>query len=139
MVVTESSGCVREVMSTPVLTAYVDESLWEAWQLLSVAGLRHLAVLRADGTCLGVLNDRSVLGAGPDPVGRLQANRISDVMALVPDVHITPTTPVWMAAEMMVDRTIEALTVLDEGRLVGIVTESDLVRWVAKQGRELAS
>ena len=37
-------------MSKPVLTVEIDASLWDAWQLLFVSGLRHLVVLDTDGT-----------------------------------------------------------------------------------------
>ena len=60
---------IAEAMSNPVLTVEVDESLWDAWQLLFVSGLRHLVVLNEDGVCLGVLSDRNILaevsGDGP--------------------------------------------------------------------------
>ena len=36
---------VADVMSRPVLTVEVGESLWDAWQLLFVSGLRHLVVI----------------------------------------------------------------------------------------------
>ena len=36
---------VDEIMSAPVLTVEADATLWDAWQLLFVSGLRHLVVL----------------------------------------------------------------------------------------------
>ena len=52
---------VAELMSQPVLTVEVTETLWDAWQLLFVSGLRHLVVLNEDGSSLGVLSDRNIL------------------------------------------------------------------------------
>ena len=43
-----TDAVVADVMSRPVLTVEVDETLWDAWQLLFVSGLRHLVVLDAN-------------------------------------------------------------------------------------------
>jgi predicted transcriptional regulator len=56
---------VAELMSQPVLTVEVTETLWDAWQLLFVSGLRHLVVLNEDGSSLGVLSDRNILAEVP--------------------------------------------------------------------------
>mgnify|MGYP002682769885 CR=1 FL=1 len=40
---------IGDVMSNPVRTVEIGESLWDAWQLLFVSGLRHLVVLNEDG------------------------------------------------------------------------------------------
>ena len=55
-----AQASVAEAMSRPVLSIEADESLWDAWLLLSVSGLRHVVVV-ADGHCRGVLSDRMIL------------------------------------------------------------------------------
>lgn len=127
---------VSEIMSRPVLTVEVGESLWDAWQLLFVSGLRHLVVLDPDGTCLGVLSDRNILAEVPATREHLSTLRISDVLAQVPLVSVTPSDSPVTATRVMTGHTTEALPVLDpSGRLAGIVTEADIVRWVASGQR----
>ena len=124
---------ISEVMSRPVLTIEDSESLWDAWQLLFVSGLRHLVVLDADGRTIGVLTDRSILADLPATQEHLSERRVSDVLARVPAHSVTPHQSPIAAAHLMTDRSIEALPVLDDtGRLVGILTETDIVRWVAR-------
>ncbi len=126
---------VRDIMSRPVLTVEVGESLWDAWQLLFVSGLRHLVVLDADGRCLGVLSDRGILVEVPATAEHLSGLRVTEVIAKVSTPVVHPTDNPTHAAEVMSRGAIEALPVLDAGsRLVGIVTESDIVRW-AGSGR----
>ena len=123
---------VSDIMSRPVLTVEVGESLWDAWQLMFVSGLRHLVVLDPDGTCLGVLSDRNILAETPATREHLSGLRISDVLAQTPMASITPSDSPVTATRVMADRTTEAVAVLDTtGRLAGIVTEADIVRWVA--------
>jgi len=46
-------------------------------------------------------------------------------------ITVTPATPVAQAAQLLRRHKIGGLPVLDErGRLVGIITESDIVRWL---------
>jgi len=122
---------VRDIMSQPVLTAEVDETLWDAWQLLFVSGLRHLVVTDKLGQSVGVLSDRNILTEVPATAEHLSAKRVSDVLARVPVTSIGPDAAPQEAANVMAQSTIEAVPVVDrDGRLVGIVTESDLVRWL---------
>ncbi len=124
---------VAQLMSQPVLTVEVGESLWDAWQLLFVSGLRHLVVLNSDGTSLGVLSDRNILAEVPATAEHLSDRKVGDVLAMVPFVSVQPSDHPLVAAKVMASNSIEAVPVLDPGgRLVGIVTESDVVRWLVR-------
>lgn len=127
---------VGDIMSRPVLTVEVDESLWDAWQLLFVSGLRHLVVLDRDGSCLGVLSDRNILAEAPATRDHLSTLHVSDALPQTSRASITPAESPVGAARAMTAHTTEALPVLDDsGRLAGIVTEADIVRWVASGER----
>jgi len=118
-------------MSNPVLTVEMDETLWDAWQLLFVSGLRHLVVIDKKGRSVGVLSDRNILAEVPATAEHLSARLVSDVLARVPVVTISPDADPREAAVLMNQAMTEAVPVLEaDGRLVGIVTESDLVRWL---------
>jgi CBS domain-containing protein len=124
---------VGALMSQPVLTVEVGESLWDAWQLLFVSGLRHLVVLTSDGTSLGVLSDRNILAEVPATAEHLGHRRVGDVLAMVPLVSVQPGDHPLVAARIMASNAVEAVPVVDPGgRLVGIVTESDIVRWLVR-------
>jgi CBS-domain-containing membrane protein len=125
-------AAVADIMSRPVLTVEVGETLWDAWQLLFVSGLRHLVVLDANGVSLGVLSDRSILADVPATAEHLSERKVGDVLAMVPLVSVRPGDAPIDAARVMANAIVEAVPVLDPaGRLVGIVTESDIVRWLA--------
>lgn len=128
---TPSTVLVRDIMSQPVLTVETDETLWDAWQLLFVSGLRHLVVIDQLGQCVGVLSDRNILAEVPATAEHLSARLVADVMARVPTATIDPSADPREAAAVMARATSEAVPVIEpDGRLVGIVTESDLVRWL---------
>ena len=122
---------VDQIMSTPVLTVEADATLWDAWQLLFVSGLRHLVVLDLDETSLGIISDRNVLAQIPTTPEHLQSRTVRDVIRELPHLKVLPSDHPTKAAALMTEHTVEAVPVVDEtGRLLGIVSESDLVRWL---------
>ena len=48
-----SEPTVAAVRHSPVVGIGAHDTLWDAWQLLFVSGLRHLVVLDDDGMCCG--------------------------------------------------------------------------------------
>lgn len=124
-------ACVGDVMSHPVLSIDVSESLWDAWQLLSVSGLRHLAVTEHGG-CLGVISDRMILTDIPVSEPRLRTRGVGELLGRTRARSVLATAPLADVARLMSRHSAEAVPVLDDTRrLVGIVTGSDLVRWWA--------
>ncbi len=120
-----------EVMSTPVLTIEAGGSLWDAWQMLFVSGLRHIAVIDPDGTFVGILSDRMILANTPLTAESLGLRTVGDLLSPMPSVRLPPSASPVEAARVMAERSLEAVAVLDDrNRLVGIVTETDLVRWL---------
>ena len=125
---------VSQAMSRPVLTIDVSESLWDAWQLLSVSGLRHLVVVD-DVTCLGVVSDRMILTDIPLDEERMRSRGVRDLLSGTPVRFVLDTAPLADVARTMGRYSAEAVPVLDDKhRLVGVVTGSDLVRWWADDG-----
>lgn len=122
-----------EVMSRPVLTVEVHETLWDAWQLLFVSGLRHLVVLDRDGSIVGVLSDRNILADVPVTQEHLRTRVVGEVTAHTPMLRVDPQAQPRQVARLMVEQSAEAVPVVDaDGRLLGLVTEGDLVRWLAR-------
>ena len=115
---------VSQAMSRPVLTIEATESLWDAWQLLSVSGLRHLVVVE-DITCVGVVSDRMILTDVPLDEERMRSRGVGDLLSGTPVRFVLDTAPLADVARTMVRYSAEA---------VGVVTGSDLVRWWADDG-----
>jgi CBS domain-containing protein len=122
---------VGELMSAPVLTVELGESLWDAWQLLFVSGLRHLVVINDEGGTVGVISDRALLSDLPFTPEHMSRRLVGDVLARVPVASIGPDATPGEAARVMRTHATEALPVIDANeRLVGIISSTDLVRWL---------
>lgn len=119
----------EDVMTVSVVTVAPHESLLSAWELLNRGGFRHLPVVGPDGRCVSLIEERTVIVE----LGQLalQPRRVVDIMPR--RVHCTlPDTGVAEVARIMVSERVTAVPVIDVGhRLVGIVTDVDLVALIA--------
>ena len=133
---------VQDVMTAEVKTLERNEELSVADDLMRMARIRHLPVLDDDGEVVGILSQRDLfrgalaraLGYGERAQERMLGMLVvKEVMTNNP-VTIAPGASVGEAAREMLERRIGCLPVVEGGRLVGILTESDLVRLAAKEG-----
>jgi len=119
---------VFEVMSEQVAAIGPDASAAEARQLMRSRGIHHLAVMR-DGVLEGVVSDRDI----PDEAtsGRRGGQAVSRLMHTAV-VTVGRNVLVSKAANLMAGRSIGSLIVTERGRVVGIVTVSDLLQLIGE-------
>ena len=125
---------VSDVMHTDVVTIEPATSLADAMRLVQQRRIRHLPVL--DGQELvGIVSDRDLKRAMASPATSLEMHelrylldrvRVDEIMTRAV-ITIGPMLAVEEAARLMVGEKISALPVTDLGRLVGIVTETDVL------------
>ena len=114
---------IRDIMVRDLVTVGPEEPARRAYQLMRDGRFRHLPVLK-DGRLVGVLSDRDLRPVLLSP-GLAQAavqELMSEDLATV-----TPDSPIEDAASLLVVKKIGCLPVIEDGRVVGIVTETDLL------------
>jgi acetoin utilization protein AcuB len=125
---------VGDIMRRDVVTVGPKTRWPEAMALLGRRGIRHLPVL-ADGRLVGIVSDRDFkVAMVPSGVSRatleltylLDPLTIGEMMTRAV-ITVTPEWPVEEASRLMTKERISALPVVQDGRLVGIVTETDVV------------
>jgi CBS domain-containing protein len=114
---------LSEIMTTEVVSIGPDEAANAAWSHMERESIRHLVV--TEGTrLLGVLSERDLGGRHGGAVRRGRVVR--DLMT--PQVAVaTPATTLRQAANLMRGRLIGCLPVVDNGRVVGIATATDVL------------
>jgi len=130
---------VKDVMSREVRTVQRNDQLGVADKLMKDERIRHLPVIDESGDVCAVVSQRDLFrGALLRSLGygsRAEETLLRQVVvkeAMSADLFTTTSdTPVAEAARVMVERRIGCLPVLDGGKLVGIVTETDFVRLIA--------
>jgi CBS domain-containing protein len=100
--------------------------------MLSVSGLRHLIVLGQDNECLGLISDRQILAEIPATAEHLGAIQVMDLMGQAQQIFLTPEHTPQEAAALMREHELEAMPVCTpDGKVVGILTQTDLVKWIS--------
>lgn len=129
--------CVRDLMTWEVATVLPDMDTREAWDLMTSRNLRHLVVVDKEGELMGVVSHRDLLRHAlieqedlPPYVEReLLARTPVRAVMIEPVVTADAEQDAAEAARVLFDNKIGCLPVVEGNRVVGILTESDFVRW----------
>ena len=129
---------VCDIMQTKVVTIGASERLSTVEDIMTLGRVRHMPVVRA-GELVGVLSERDLLRASLSELGSfgadarrafLHAIEIAQVMS-APPITVGPDVPVTGAAQLMAENRIGCLPVVEDGAFCGLVTETDILCWVA--------
>jgi CBS domain-containing protein len=129
---------VCDIMQAGFVTVSAGDTLSTVEDIMTLGGVRHMPVVRA-GALVGVVSERDLLRASLSNLTEfgseerrafLQVVEIKRVMSS-PPIVISPAAPIGEAARLMAEKRIGCLPVVAAGRLVGLVTETDLLRYFA--------
>lgn len=131
---------VRDLMSVQPLYLYPEDTIEKAYDLMSLYGIRHLPVVDVHHHVHGIVSHRDIVQSilhidfyHPDASDRLdqtvKSTRVQEIMSNDP-ITISADAPAAEAAELMLSRHLSCLPVVEDIRLVGMLTESDFVRYV---------
>lgn len=108
----------------------------EALKIMRNKNVRRLPVLSGKGEMVGIVAEKDILYASPSPATSLSIHEIHYLISKLTVAEImtkkvytvTDDTPLEEAARVMADQRIGALPVMHDGKLVGIITETDLFK-----------
>jgi len=129
---------VRSRMTPDVLTVTPATSIGEALRITREHAIRHIPVIDAEGMLVGVVSDRDLRLAAP-PVWASGTNydelratfenkKVGEVMTSQPIIWTTEDTPIEEAAGILYHYRIGCLPVMRGDQLVGILTDTDVMR-----------
>jgi len=128
-----SSEVVSAVMSTKVVTVKSTEKVSKVLRMM-VRNKIGSIILVEKGKPAGILTERDIstrTAKGQKVMGMIVGKIMSK-----PLVTVTPSTQVWEAVEQMLRKDIRRLPVVEGDKLIGMVTERDVFRWVIKVAYE---
>jgi acetoin utilization protein AcuB len=108
-------------MTKEPVTVEPEDLLIRALHKMQAGGFRRLPVV-SDGKLVGILSERDLR----EHRGHLEHTKINGVMTENP-VTVTPATTLEEAAQILLERQIGGLPVVAEGRLIGMITASDIL------------
>ena len=127
---------VRDIMSAEVTTLGRNDTLLLAKDIMNLGRIRHFPVVE-DDELVGVVSQRDLYRASLGTVMQygekaqrafLESVAVKEIM--VDPISIGPDATVGDAARLMMEHKIGCLPVLEDNRLVGIVTETDMLQVV---------
>lgn len=126
---------IQDIMITDVVTTTPDASIKSALQLMKEKKIRHLPVINDDLEIVGLISDRDIKEASPsvfdcdnndylnNPVEKIM---VTNVLTALPSDFVED------AANTMTENQISCLPIEENGKLVGIITETDLLHTLVK-------
>jgi acetoin utilization protein AcuB len=136
---------VREVMTPEPLTVSPQMSVVDARGEMSRRRIRHLLV-KDEGLLVGIVTDRDIRSALPSSATSLSVWEINYLLARLTVgevmakavITVDPDRDVRAAARIMIDHKIGGLPVMNGREIVGVVTDTDLLRALATGQGDLA-
>ena len=136
------SPTVRDYMTPDPVTLEPEDSLMSALEVMRLRGLRRIPVVLG-GVLVGLLvegdlkrAEPSILTDSQEDFNRVMENTtIARIMVQDP-VTVTTSQPLVDAVEILYNTKYGALPVMEEGRVVGILTDNDLLRALIDRLRE---
>lgn len=133
---------VRDWMTANPITIEPTTTLTDAYMLMKQKKIRRLPVVDAGGKLVGIVTLGDVREAHPSDATTLSIYEINYLLAKLPVTQImtanpfttTPDATVYDAARLMLEHKIGGLPVIEGGRVVGIITESDIFRLMVQMG-----
>jgi acetoin utilization protein AcuB len=130
---------IRDVMTKNTITVDSESLVLDAQRIMRENNIRRLPVVDK-GTLVGIVTQHDLLQASPSPATSLSIHelnyllakmKVKEVMKRNP-ITLTPDTPFEEALRIGQDKKIGSFPVMDRGKLVGIITESDTVRFLTR-------
>jgi acetoin utilization protein AcuB len=142
---------VKDVMTRQPISIDAEAPLGTALEVMRTKHIRHLPVLDEAGALIGIVTDRDLRHAALAPAldeylsvrahrrirqasETLENLRVKDVMTWAV-VTTGPEAPVTYAALIMFESRVGSLPVLEHGRLVGMLTEQDVLKALLLEGK----
>jgi acetoin utilization protein AcuB len=128
---------IKSKMQRNPITISPEASFYEARKLIQEEGIRHLPVVDKKEKLVGLVTDRDIRQAGPSDATLLSVQEINYLLAklkvggfMAPAeklVTVTPDTVIEKAVQLLHDNKIGSLPVVEGNKLVGIITETDIL------------
>jgi CBS domain-containing protein len=117
---------VRDIMTKDLLTISEKDNALKAAQLMSEKGVSSLIVLSGDQP-IGIITERDFIKKICLKELKLSTVKVGDMMSKI-RTSASPDTSIDVAVQRMVNNRIRRLPIIENGKLVGIITVTDLAK-----------
>lgn len=129
----ESMGLAQDIMSSPVVSLPLDATLTDLNELMSQHKIHHVAVVDENSHIWALLSPRSILPflldyprANPDEI-------VLEELCREPVISCSADSEIEDLSLLMLEHGLDGVPVINQQKLVGIVTNTDIVKMVFKE------
>jgi acetoin utilization protein AcuB len=129
---------VKQRMSHHPITIMPDTPVSEALSFMRQNQVRRLPVLNRKGELVGIVSEKDLLYASPSPATSLSVYEVGYLLSKLKVeeimtkkvITVGADAPIEEAARILIDNKVGGLPVMREGKLVGIITETDIFKTI---------
>lgn len=139
---------VRDVMTRPAITVSAQASVKDGLQLLDRHHVTAMPVVTSDGHLLGIVSEADLLQNAvrhderthliPHEQTSTQPRMVEEVMSTL-TLTVSPDSDLSDAVELMTSTAAKSLPVVEKGRVVGVVSRSDIVHLLARTDEKICA
>ena len=127
---------VQKWMTSPAILASETMTLPDARRLMQQQHIRRLPVVDATGRLVGIVTEGDINRVSDSPITDVRDynlyHRVADlpIQAIMTRTVVTvvPDTPILVMAQRLLEQRISGVPVVDDGQVVGVISERDLFR-----------
>lgn len=121
-----AASVVRDIMTKEIVTIDGDSTALEAAKLMTEKGISSVFIVK-DGNPIGIVTERDFIKKICAKELAVSQVRIGDIMSKILTTA-SPDTPIEVAVQRMVNHKIRRLPIMERGKVVGIITVTDLAK-----------
>jgi|SRR5579884_126715 CBS domain-containing protein len=120
------ADAVRDIMTKNIITIDISKSALDGARLMDEKAISSLIVLK-DGNPVGIVTERDFIKKVCAKELAISQVKIGDIMSKILTTA-EPDTPIEVAVQRMVNHKVRRLPVVEDGKIVGIITVTDLAK-----------
>jgi CBS domain-containing protein len=123
----------KQLMNTSVVTISPDEDIYEAMRMMALNNITGLPVIDDDGTLLGIITEKDILVLLCNSLEAAILDHAVGTVGQFMTRHVVcfgPQDSLADIAECLSTNDFRRVPILDHGRLVGIVSRKDVIRYI---------
>ena len=122
---------VRDIMTKKIVSIEHNKTALEAARLMTQSSISSLIVHADDESAIGILTERDFLSKVCSKDLQASKVKIADIMSKI-QMSAQPNTPIEVAVQRMINNKIRRLPVMESGKVVGIITVTDMAKALRK-------
>ena len=126
VIICVAASVVRDIMTKEIVTIDGVRSALEAAKIMTEKGISSLFIVK-DGNPVGIVTERDFIKKICAKELAISQVKIGDIMSKILTTA-TPETPIEVAVQRMVNHKIRRLPIMEGGKIVGIITVTDLAK-----------